>query len=481
MKPILKSLAILIISMFSLTACQFGKNKPAMGTDDFFSDVREIQLTTDKRGHFLHTVQPFSPDDQWLVYDTRNNDTHIGRTCCIEMVNTDSKDILPLYSTEGQTVFGPGVGAVTFNPKKHQVLFIHGLRNSGPDRPYSFSRRTGVSIQVKSPQKPIFLDARDITAPYTPGALRGGTHAHTWSPDGQWISFTYNDDVMTKLAEKPNSGVKDLRMVGTMAPLGPLKVGKESSGEHIDGQMFTVVVSEVYENPEPGSDEIDRAYGDGWIGDTGYAKPNGERQNRAIAFLGDTRDAKGNKLTEVFVVDLPMDITLATEGRPIEGTTKTRPMPPAGTIQKRITYTKDRKYPGVQGPRHPLRSLLDGSIIFFMMKDDNGLVQIYGVSPNGGEIQQITRNNASVDTTFDLSPDGKWLVYGIDEQICITEISSGQIKKIPFDPTSKASGLRAINWSNDGKMIAYNRKVMEKDTGYYQAFVLKPRNYEEGL
>lgn len=37
------------------------------------------------------------------------------------------------------------------------------------------------------------LDAMDITAPYTPGALRGGSHVHVFSPNGELVSFTYND------------------------------------------------------------------------------------------------------------------------------------------------------------------------------------------------------------------------------------------------------------------------------------------------
>lgn len=321
-----------------------------MGIDNFLEDLLEIQLTSGSKGHFLHPVQSFSPDDKWLVYDTRNDDTHIGRTCCIEMINIDSKDTVRLYSTKNQMEFGPGVGAVTFNPQKNQGLFIHG-----------FSRRTGVSIKTELLQQPIFLDARDVTEPYTPGALRGGAHAHTWSPDGEWISFTYNDEVLTK----------------------------------------------------------------------------------------------------------------SDSGKPIEGTAKTRPMPPTGTVQRRITFTGDRKYPGIQGPRHPVRSLTDGSSVLFMMKDDDEIVQIYGVSPNGGEIEQFTRNKSSIETTFDISADGKYLAYGIEEQIYITEISSGLTRKIKNVMNSRNHGLRAINWSNNGKTIAYNRQVIKRDTSYYQIFMLK--------
>lgn len=58
------------------------------------------------------------------------------------------------------------------------------------------------------------LDAMDITAPYTAGALRGGSHVHVFSPNGQFVSFTYNDHVLH--ARDPQL---DLRNVGVAAPL----------------------------------------------------------------------------------------------------------------------------------------------------------------------------------------------------------------------------------------------------------------------
>ena len=39
------------------------------------------------------------------------------------------------------------------------------------------------------------LDAMNYAPPFTPGALRGGSHVHVFSPDGAWVSNTYEDDV----------------------------------------------------------------------------------------------------------------------------------------------------------------------------------------------------------------------------------------------------------------------------------------------
>src|SRR5690606_964702 len=169
-----------------------------------------------------------------------------------------------LYRTESQTAYGPGVGAATFSPLDDRVLFIHGIRNADINRPYGVTRRTGVAVDIDRPGHPVFMDARDITPPFTRGALRGGTHAHSWSGDGQWISFTYNDYVMEQLA-KTASGVRDLRTVGIMVP-GTVKVPFDGSLENNSGICFSVVVTDVTENPEPGSDAIDKAFDECWIG-----------------------------------------------------------------------------------------------------------------------------------------------------------------------------------------------------------------------
>jgi hypothetical protein len=95
----------------------------------------ERQLTADASGHTIHQIQCFSSDDQWIVYDTRNDDGKIGSTGSIAMVNVETGEIKDLYHTKNQTEFGPGVGAVTFSPSEEKVLFIHGVRNADEERP----------------------------------------------------------------------------------------------------------------------------------------------------------------------------------------------------------------------------------------------------------------------------------------------------------------------------------------------------------
>jgi valyl-tRNA synthetase len=108
--------------------------------------MHEIPLTNGKHGHTLNATQIFSPDGKWLVFDTRNDDTHISRTGSICKLNITTKEIIEIYKTKNQSMHGPGVGAAAWNPVNDQIIFIHGLLNCGKEKPYSFTRRFGAII-----------------------------------------------------------------------------------------------------------------------------------------------------------------------------------------------------------------------------------------------------------------------------------------------------------------------------------------------
>ena len=446
----------LIIGLF---AC--GPNKSVQ------MNFSETQLTHAAHGHTIHNTQVFSKDGQWIVYDTRNDDTQIGSTGSIEMVHVNSGEVRVLYKTANQTEYGPGVGAVTFSPTEDRVLFIHGIRNADASRPYGVTRRTGVAIDVDHPGEPIFMDARDITPPFTEGALRGGTHAHSWSGDGKWISFTYNDYVMERLA-KTDTTVQDLRTVGIMVPRH-VEVDEDNTLENNSGTYFSVVVTDVTEHPKPGSDEIDKAFDECWIGEGGYQKPDGSWQAKAIAFQGNVRNERGETITEVFVVDLPADPTVAGDARPLEGTAMSRPGVPLGATQRRITYTAN----GVEGPRHWLRTTPDGSLICFLAQDERGIIQLFGVSPNGGTIQQVTANAFPVQGPFNIDPNGRWIAYPADNSLFLTLLETGDTHRITERFTDEGKPVGAPNWSPDGKAIVYNRYVGVGDDRFLQVFLLQ--------
>lgn len=428
---------------------------------------KEVQLTFDATGHTIHNTQVFSPDNEWIAFDGRNDENAIGSTGVVGMVNVKTGEIRYLYKTENQTAYGPGVGAVTFSPRENKVLFIHGVRNATQSHPYGFTRRTGVAIDIKTPFSPIFMDARDITPPFTRGALRGGTHAHTWSDDGKWISFTYNDYVLEQLAKK-DSAVKDLRTIGVMFP-GKVTVIDDQGLENHSGEMFSVLIVPVTENPLPGSDQIDKAFDEGWIGKNGYFRSDGKRQARAIAFQGNTRNKENQTVTQVFIADLPDNLYSFINDVNIEGTKNSRPETPNGISIKKITTIEN----GISGPRFWLRSAPDGSTIGFLSTDTAGVVQIFGISPSGGEVKQLTHNDFPVEGPFNFHPAGRYLAYCANNRVYITDLRNG--KSTPLTPKTdeKNRPIGAPVFSNDGNLIAYNKYVSGANGRFVQIFIVR--------
>lgn len=426
----------------------------------------ERQVTTDANGHILSCLHVFSPDSEWIVYDERSDREGAKfDSASIKRVNIRTGAIETLYTGRN----GAFVGVVTFNPKKNNVVFIHGPENPTPEWSYAGHHRAGSIVDVAKPGTAINLDARDISAPFTPGALRGGSHVHIYEPNGEWLSFTYQDHVMNVLGKTGEHDL-DQRNVGISVPGHAVTVANDNQRNR-DGTTFTVLATHTVNAPKPGSDEINRAYEEGWVGSQGYAKPDGTRQRHAIAFLGDTMTAAGKPLTEVFIADIPEDVTQSAAGAPIEGTATRLPAPPKGVTQRRLTFTGDRKFPGIQGPRFWVRTNASGDSLAFLMKDDDGIVQIYSVSPNGGAIRQITKNAFSVASTLSWSPDGKRIAYAGDNSIYVTDAANGVTTQVaPKDASRPVLALTA-DFSPSGKSIAYLRLIKTGGVETNQIFV----------
>ncbi len=298
------------------------------------------QITFAPRNHLLTNTNTWTPDSQWLVFDVRpSGASFTGET--IERVNIHTGEVEVIYRASQ----GAYVGVVTVHPKSEKYVFIHGPENPDETWYYDFHHRRGVIVESGKVSN---LDAMDITAPYTPGALRGGSHVHVFSPNGERVSFTYNDHVMHEL-----DPALDLRNVGVAAPFGPVNVQKQHPREY-SGSHWCVLVSKTTPTPQPGSDEINRAYEEGWVGNHALAfigdtlsfgpvnvqkqhpreysgshwcvlvskttptpQPGSDEINRAyeegwvgdhaLAFIGDTLSPKGEKVPELFIVELPQD------------------------------------------------------------------------------------------------------------------------------------------------------------------------------
>ena len=433
--------------------------------------MKEIQVTDRPGGHILTNVNVWSPDGQWIVYDTRSDpagEQFDGNT--IEIVNVETGEVREVYRSH----HGAHCGVATYSPAENKVVFILGPENPTADWQYGMWHRQGVIVDTGQPGKGVRMDARDITPPFTPGALRGGSHVHVFDSDGKWVSFTYEDHVLAELdAAKKTGHESNQRNVGISVPAGAVKVSPDHPRNH-DGSMFTVLVTRTVDKPRPGSDEISKAFEEAWIGKNGYVRADGTRQRHALAFQGHVVTRDGKTIAEAFVVDIPDDVTAAGDA-PLQGTTTTRPRPPRGTEQRRLTHTADRKYPGIQGPRHWLRSSADGSRIALLMRDDAGHVQLWTISPNGGEPEQVTHHPFDIASTFTWSPNGELIAYVADNSVFVTNVASGESQRLTKRSDDAHSPRpEACVFSPDGTRIAYVRPVERDDVTSNQIFVVQP-------
>lgn len=429
----------------------------------------EHQLTSGPGGRILTNCGVWSPDSAWIAYDVRSDPAgSVFDGNRIERVQIASGKVEVLYESRR----GACCGVVTWHPHLERVIFIHGPEDPTQDWQYSAAHRRGVWVDAARPGVSFNLDARDLTPPFTPGALRGGSHVHVFSPDGAAVSFTYEDDVLGRFAEPGPEHDVNQRNVGISVPRGPVRVSHAHPRNH-DGEWFTVLVTRTTAEPQPGSDEISRACEEGWVGTHGYLRRDGSRQRRALAFQGTVRTRKGKPLVEVFVVDLPEDLTRPGVG-PLAGTEQRMPSPPAGVIQRRLTFTEDRVYPGVDGPRHWLRSSPDGSQIAFLARDDAGVVQLWAVSPQGGRPRQITRNPWPIASAFTWSPDGRLIAHVMDGSVFVTDAETGFGRRLtPRRAEVTAPRPEACVFAPDGRKIAYVRQMPDGDASFNQIFVVE--------
>jgi len=427
-----------------------------------FAFAGERQLTHAAHGHVLTNVNVWSPDAQWIVYDVRTVDSIFdGKR--IEEVNVTTGETRVLFEAKN----GASCGVATYHPLEPKVVFIHGPERPTLDWSYGPSRRRGAMVDTRSPGRITPLDAMNYAPPFVPGALRGGSHVHVFSPDGAMISATYEDEVLARLGHTADETGRDLnqRTVEAMflLPSGEgVRVARAHPRNH-DGNYFSVVVARTVNRPRPGSDEIGRAYEEGWV--------VGSKRERALAFLGNVVALDGREWAEVFLAELPSDLTLAGDG-PLEGTSTRRPAPPRGVVQRRLTFTSERKFPGVvTAPRHWLRASADGSRIAFLMKDDNGVVQLFTVAPTGGSFRQVTQNPSGIESAFTWNPDGRSIAHTMDGRVCVTEMESGKTQMLTETTRHPLLPLACV-FSPDGRQIAFMRQVADEVGSFSQIFTV---------
>ena len=414
--------------------------------------VGDRVVTKCEHGHVLHNANVWSPDGKWIVFDRRSDAA--GSTFdsdVIEVVNPATKQVKQVFETQN----GAKVGMASWSPVAHKREIVMTL---GPENPsgawtYAPHRRRGALIEVSgtvkfkgnkdaqrssngntpakstpnkstpnnkssskasigtasSPKKSATetskcrtLDARDLLPDddemFTNGALRGGTAAHSFSPDGLIVSGAYEDAVLLRNAQLGtyNFVEKNYRSISLTAldGKGGVEVDTSEHPRNHSGEGFTVVATTheddtrfadkfTGKNMKNGESGVARAAEECWVGKRGYrrsASNGGGWQGRAITFLGEVdtdperflsvsgdndkkgakskskkRRNKGGKHLELFVLDLQVDpsaLRVQSAGdAPLSGSMTCRPRPPFGVTQRRITFTDTNRYPGLSaGP-----------------------------------------------------------------------------------------------------------------------------------
>lgn len=417
------------------------------------------QITSSPHGHVLTNFGVWSGDGRWIVYDTRSDPAGSNFDGArIEAVEVATGRVVMLYESQN----GANCGVVTCSPVADRAAFILGPEQPTADWTYCAHRRRGMIVDF-STLRISLLDAHNYAPPFTPGALRGGTHVHVFDGAGEWISFTYEDEVLAAGERAsdfdPQRADRNQRNVGVAIPIAVTP--QPTHPRNHPGDYFSVLVTRTVNAPRPGSDEISRAYEDAWVGVNGYECADGSRQ-RALAFLGDVRAAYGQQHTELFIVDLPDDLRRA-GAEPLEGTLTRRPAPPAGVVQRRLTFTA-----GLSGPRFWPRSSPDGSRIAFLMPDERGVVQLWTISPLGGEPVQLTNGKHPIASAFTWRPDGKRIAAVVDGSVMAVHSHTGAMQRLtPRVTDESAPRPEACVYSPDGCQIAYSRVI----AGWNQIFV----------
>ena len=419
------------------------------------------QRTFGAYGHFLNHRQAQSDDGTNLVYDTRNADPDIPKTRRIEAIDLTDNSVRVLYDTHSDQPHGPGVGAVVADPHNPRVLFIHGLKNCNAENPYTIGRRFGALCSLNDKQCSLNdkhcsiasvspLESRSMRASVPWGSLRGGSHAHSFSPDGRWVSFTYNDAWVAQ-----HHASRDRRTIGfallppalglcnNSQPSGMLPTAactpKDSpaTAENFRGIGWAALALNPIEPIPPSQStaelplaNYDRSDSDSceWAREECWV-PNPLR----LAFVGKiSLTAMPTSIEEVFIAEFPEEASRWPQL--LQGDAPTDPLtgrlqPPPGIRIRRLTVSdsdlmgrersnalgfchelapKDYSKRGIQGPRHWLLASPCGAWIFGLFRDRTECVRLVRICSRTGALRPISKPGFSITHPPALDPSGRF-------------------------------------------------------------------------
>ena len=93
------------------------------------------------------------------------------------------------------------------------------------------------------------------------------------------------------------------------------------------------------------------------------------------------------------------------------------------------------------------------------MRDDRGVVQLFTVSPTGGEPEQVTRDEWPVASSFSWSPDGRQIAYVADGSILVVDTVSGTSTRLTDRDVACPPRPEACVFSPNGRRITFMRSL----------------------
>ncbi len=411
-----------------------------------YRDAIEIrQLTFTPKNHELDNNDNFSFDNRYICYDTRGTvGSGIENCLSIEVVNIDTGKELVVYSPSKVRLGSkpaPGVGAVSFHPKRYSLVFIHGpeIEDISSDQIsvesiYAKNNRRGKIIDFEYKGGEIitkdggWVDFRNIdcSSEIPPGAHRGGSHRHEYTPEGLRIGCTYDDSIL------PNYG----RTIAFFEPKANLPFSAR--------YYFSVILKPVpLDKAKPG--DIVKAYGDSWI----------DKNGRFRGFIGTVKLEHGFD-DYLFVAEIPLDIDIL---QATSGDCENYPEPPKGI---RVIQVYDKWCGGI------VRGSPDGKKVAFLAKDVRGITQVFLADLEriiqGGiesKVIQLTNFQKGVEENFRWHPSGKFIFSVSDGAIIATCVEVGENfgKSVAMTPCYLKNRPYAIVVSKDGRYVAFNRRV----------------------
>ena len=421
--------------------------------DERYQPLR--QVTHAPHGHILANRQCWTCDGDWLLYDLRHDET-IFDGSRIERVNVRTGEVQVLYQS------GPHeyCGVPSCSPVDDRFVFIASPRwtGSGDDWQYNAWHRHGMLGWMSNSPQPCVLDARDIVSPYTPGALRGGTHLHMFSPAGDRIASTYEDHVLAETHEPQHEENRRLVVVHYLDR--GVKVPKTCT-HHQDGCSFTIAVTNATEKPQAQTEQYARAYSEAWLG------------NQAIVFQGDVTSDDGKQHRELFLTPLP-DFTNEFSEEAICGTLTSRPRPPQAVKTKRLTFTDDEIKPGLGGPRHWAVPSSEGALIGCLRVDEHGYAQFWTYEVATERLQPRSSLPFSITSCFTWHPTKPVVAFIADGSVWLLRIDTPRATRLTRKSDQLAPSHHACVFSPDGSQIAFQSPSGGTSLQrYHQLFVVE--------